>query len=534
MIWADKNVRLCFPKLFCWLADHRANATIHAIASNHCPVCIVLVEKRGKYSETGYPRRSHADYITTYRESDALSLNEQGVKNINNALWSLIELNPLDLVRADILYNILLGVWTHMIDWIQDFLEHYERINVFDYVWRRLPPYPGFCVLTKSYRVVSQQSGKEIRNFAKVILGTFAAALRRTTNQPRLTGGQVQEVNKAILSVRSLTDFHLMTQYLSQTDQTISYLKWYLREFHETKNVFLRFRVGKKVKKAAAEAHKNLWKKQSQASITDLMTSEKLKLHHADGLQCQEWVAEILREEAHYNFPKIHLIFHYTEQIVKFGILGQFSTDIAEAMHKRFKDAYRHCNMVNATRQIITTYTRDHTFAMKDLTISAWTRIRKLEHQTPNTGIRLEEDQVYLRLQGKIDLGTVSSLGDLKRVTGLDNLKLATRVHLTYKLQGIDCYTEELLNRDIRAYCALQIPVPNFSREGVVLYIARCTGEKEFQQKARNDWIWVRKHMVSGKAQPSSLNRRIPERLNALFKITSRGTVYRLAHVTLL
>jgi len=156
MIWADKNVRLCFPKLFCWLADHRANATIHAIASNHCPVCIVLVEKRGKYSETGYPRRSHADYITTYRESDALSLNEQGVKNINNALWSLIELNPLDLVRADILYNILLGVWTHMIDWIQDFLEHYERINVFDYVWRRLPPYPGFCVLTKSYRVVSQ------------------------------------------------------------------------------------------------------------------------------------------------------------------------------------------------------------------------------------------------------------------------------------------------------------------------------------------------------------------------------------------
>jgi len=62
------------------------NATIHAIASNHCPVCIVLVEKLGKYSETGYPRHSHANYITAYRESNALSLNKQGVKNINNTL----------------------------------------------------------------------------------------------------------------------------------------------------------------------------------------------------------------------------------------------------------------------------------------------------------------------------------------------------------------------------------------------------------------------------------------------------------------
>jgi len=157
-----------------------------------------------------------------------------------------------------------------------------------------------------------------------------------------------------------------------------------------------------------------------------------------------------------------------------------------------------------------------------------------LEHQTPNAGIRLEEDQVYLRLQGKIDLGTISSLGDLEHVTGLDNLKLAMRVHLTYELQETDCHTEELLNRDIQAYCALQILVLNFSGEGVVLHIARCTGEKEFQGKARNDWIWVRRHMVSGKAQPNLLNRQIPRRLNALFKITSRGTIYRLAHVTLL
>jgi len=155
MICADRNVHLCFPKLFCWLADHMENATIHAITSNRYPVCIVPVEKLGEYSETGYLRHSHADYITAHRESDTLSLNEQGVKNINNALWLLPELNPRDLVRADILHNILLGVWKHMTDWIQDFLEYHERINAFDYVWHPLPPYPRFSVPTKPYRVVS-------------------------------------------------------------------------------------------------------------------------------------------------------------------------------------------------------------------------------------------------------------------------------------------------------------------------------------------------------------------------------------------
>ncbi|KAF8421955.1 hypothetical protein EV426DRAFT_535878, partial [Tirmania nivea] len=103
-----------------------------------------------------------------------------------------------------------------------------------------------------------------MRNFARIILGTFTAALRRNTNQPRPTGGQLQEFNKAILCVRSLTDFYLMTQYPSHTDETVSYLRQYLQDFHETKD---------------------------------------------------ELVDEILKDGAHYNFPKIHLISHYAEQI---------------------------------------------------------------------------------------------------------------------------------------------------------------------------------------------------------------------------
>jgi len=86
IICANGNVDLCFPKLFCWVANYMENAIIHTIASNHCPVCIVLLKKLGEYSETGYPRHSHTNYTLAHRESNVLSLNKQEVRNINNAL----------------------------------------------------------------------------------------------------------------------------------------------------------------------------------------------------------------------------------------------------------------------------------------------------------------------------------------------------------------------------------------------------------------------------------------------------------------
>ena len=114
-------------------------------------------------------------------------------------------------------------------------------------------------------------------------------------------------------------------------------MQQYLREFHETKNIFLRFRADKKTKKVTAEAHKNLLKEQSsQASGKVLRASQKAKLSQENTFQCQELVDDILREGAHYNFPKIHLISHYTEQFSKYGALKQYSTDISEFMHNFF------------------------------------------------------------------------------------------------------------------------------------------------------------------------------------------------------
>ena len=119
MVCADGNVWLCFPKLFCWLADHMENVTIHGFISNQCPICIVPTDKLGDYAENGYAVRLYQNYAAAYARSDVAGLNAQGVKNMKNALWSLPNLCLPDLFRADILHNILLGILDHLMQWIQ-------------------------------------------------------------------------------------------------------------------------------------------------------------------------------------------------------------------------------------------------------------------------------------------------------------------------------------------------------------------------------------------------------------------------------
>ena len=241
---------------------------------------------------------------------------------------------------------------------------------------------------------------------------------------------------------------------------------------------------------------------------------------------------EMLREGAHFNFPKIHLISHYAEQITRFGALGQYSTDISEAMHKGLKDAYRRSNKINSIDQIITTYTRDHTFSMKDLSIKSWTQAREEENETHGVRKQKQKVQAFLKLEGRLGLETVSNLQELAENIGM-NVKLATRAFLNRELKGMDLDVEWLLDSDIIAYTCLAIPVPKLGGEGFIWHHGRCTRLRGFRGGGeRNDWVWIR-HSAADVEWAGTLNGYISGWLNSLFKLTDKqGVVYRLAHVS--
>jgi len=58
---ADRKVRMCFPILAAWIADHMENVALHGIKSNVCPRCEVPAVELGTNMKV-YPFRDYAIY----------------------------------------------------------------------------------------------------------------------------------------------------------------------------------------------------------------------------------------------------------------------------------------------------------------------------------------------------------------------------------------------------------------------------------------------------------------------------------------
>ena len=549
MVCCDEKVRRCVPKLTAWLADHMENATLHCIATNRCPICVAPVTDFGNLPDQPFEFRPHPKYASAYQASDAGSLREWGIKNINNAFWHIPNLEPHELVKPDTLHTLLLGMLVHLMNWVMEFLTVVGRLTTFDHLWSRLPPYPGFTRPNKAYRSVSQWQGKEMRNLLRVLLGVFAASLSRTSGVKPLSPTNKALAYEAILCVRYLTDFIILAQYKIHTSESIKNMRDYLADFHKYKEVFLRFRATKAAKNVAREASRDLRSEQRLTASDEGNPGKRRKLEQEFRVETEEMVNDMLTEGAHFNFPKMHLISHFTDQISRYGSLPQFSTEICEASHKPLKDAYRRSNHIDAMPQIINTYTRGHSFAMREKNIEQWAKelkhmpedVRSVIHPT-RTNIRAPPgsppSQLLTKVQGRIDSRMVYNLETLASYYELPDLKMLTTdylIHRTFQ-SSRDPVSDagRLMDAPLEAFNTLQVPVQTFNNDGHILHHLRCTGPDLFRKTDnRHDWVFVRRRR-SGRNQVGSLNGRVPAQLNAVFKLRDSNTRYLLAHISLL
>ena len=214
---ADRKTHLCFPILLAWIADHAEHAALQGIGSKSCPKCEVPCEELG-----GDPRRIYEtrDYMR-YREkalwhepAEAAGIAEYfqrlGVKIGNNVFIGLDRVSPADLHKPDLLHNIYLGLFKHMMEWVEGFLKKHKRQQAFDDAWKEIPPYPGFSVPKKAYREITQWQGKEMRNLSRCISAVLASALRNPDSS------QYHDFKSTLKCVRALVDFPLMAQYRSR------------------------------------------------------------------------------------------------------------------------------------------------------------------------------------------------------------------------------------------------------------------------------------------------------------------------------
>ncbi|KAG0138782.1 hypothetical protein HOY82DRAFT_595293 [Tuber indicum] len=243
---ADRKVRLCFPRLAAWIADHLENITLHGIQQNQCTVCNIRPEQLGSHFRRYAVNRDYRKYenlFQKYCDSDmqaAQELTDHGFKLLPSVFCGFPNVQQFILPKPDLLHVVYLGIFeAYLMKWPIRFLKKFKRLQSFDGVWKSLAAYPGYSAPNKEYSRISQWTGNEMRNLVEVILPCFAASLCRQS------AAECPIFTHALTCVQSIVDFTLMSQYTSDTDETIQYLEQFLKAFHNHKDIFKEYRKDK-------------------------------------------------------------------------------------------------------------------------------------------------------------------------------------------------------------------------------------------------------------------------------------------------
>jgi hypothetical protein len=210
-------------------------------------------------------------------------------------------------------------------------MKTYERLDKFNAIWLSVPAYRDLTPKNKSYVEVSQWNGKEMKEMGWYLLGVETQSLRGGSPAQRPI------FNRAIQCTRALLDFYMYAQYNSHDDATLSYMEDDLHHSHTFNDVFLLRYASKKAKAKTNALRMELMKKQQVDKETNAETWTPCKKRHEmnawqDYIGHKIYISKEL--DADFNFPKIHLLSHWAEQIGRYGTLQQYSAERHEQAHK--------------------------------------------------------------------------------------------------------------------------------------------------------------------------------------------------------
>jgi len=99
----------------------------------------------------------------------------------------------------------------------------------------------------------------------------------------------------------------------------------YLQQFHKTKDLFLRYRADKVVKAKGDMVSKELTAQTTARRLEDkanrCTVAQKARPLAEDREEWAYLLNQALIEDSHFNFPKIHLLIHWSDQISQYSSL---------------------------------------------------------------------------------------------------------------------------------------------------------------------------------------------------------------------
>ena len=135
-----------------------------------------------------------------------------------------------------------------------------------------------------------------------------------------------------------MIDFSLMAEYRSHTPETLEYMETYLRTFHRTKDIFLKFRTTKAIRAQAERQDRELRERIANADRTaghaGSAPNRRRRMDEARIERANQW-AELIQRENHFDFIKMNYLNHFVQHVRRFGSVPMYSSDIGELAYKK-------------------------------------------------------------------------------------------------------------------------------------------------------------------------------------------------------
>ena len=228
MCGGDGAVRKVHPVLACYVADYPEQCLVACSKYGTCPKCQVRKEALQEMEQSNPRTQKWTSSII----NDSLSSSNTSSQFYNKCMsqdvsgslhrpfWNDFPFTDIHTsITPDILHQLYQGVLKHLITWCQTAMSTTEL----DRRIRTLPPAYGVRHFKNGISALSQISGAERKNMAKILLGCLIGAIPK----------------KGLLAVKSILDFVYLAQYSTHDSDTLKYIEEALISWEENRVFFL-------------------------------------------------------------------------------------------------------------------------------------------------------------------------------------------------------------------------------------------------------------------------------------------------------
>jgi len=285
--FGDGYVRRVHPILACYVADYPEQCLVTCCKYGTCPKCDLGEDEIG--NREGGKWRTQRDTLNTIKEAAAsatsmtafqLRCKQDYVSGaVTRPFWDGFPLCDIHLsITPDILHQLYQGIVKYLVIWCPRLME----VKELDERIKALPPCFGVRHFKKGWSELSQVSGGERKNMARILLACIVGKIP----------------SKVVTCFRALLDFIYIAQYASHDDETLGYLQDALNLYQRHKHVLidkkLRLRTHLNIPKFHAMVH--YAESIRTFGTTDNYNTEMFERFHIDFAK-EGWRASNFRDE---------------------------------------------------------------------------------------------------------------------------------------------------------------------------------------------------------------------------------------------